>query len=171
MSLSKIASCMGASGSTQSLAAASRMTHFDNQAYCMYAFPVQTICSQMACLAKTSGVWTGLASVTGISLCSSLLMSCPQFVPTYCSSFSHMKFASDPQLPYVHGQTHCDHSLVLSWCQCSSVLFHDHIHCTHCWVHHEHCHLFLSWSCWRITEECVKYKSEIRLGCISTSHI
>jgi hypothetical protein len=39
---------MGASGSTQSLAAASRMTHFDNQAYCMYAFPVQTICSQMA---------------------------------------------------------------------------------------------------------------------------
>jgi hypothetical protein len=43
----------------------------------MFACPVQTICSQMACLAKTSGVWTGLASVTGILFCSSLLMSCP----------------------------------------------------------------------------------------------
>ncbi len=52
-------------------------THFDKQACCMFACPVQTICSQMACLAKTSGVWTGLASVTGILFCSSLLMSCP----------------------------------------------------------------------------------------------
>jgi hypothetical protein len=64
---------------------------------------------------------------------------------------SPMKFTSDLQLPCVHSQTHGfqaqhrDHSLALSWYQCSSVLFCDCIHCA-CYCIHCDCLLFLSWS-------------------------
>jgi hypothetical protein len=58
------------------VAAASRMTRFHKQACCRFSSPVQTICSRMACLAKTSGVWAGSESITGILFSSGRRKTC-----------------------------------------------------------------------------------------------
>ena len=77
ITLSKIASFIGATTSIPAVTAASRMVFWVYLTVWMLAWPILIMSSRRICRAMTSGEYTGTTRLTVNLCCNSLLMSCP----------------------------------------------------------------------------------------------